>query len=53
MEKAQKEYYLNEKIKAIQHELGRRDDRVNEVEEFREKVETAKFPAEAKEKAIQ
>ena len=53
MEKAQKEYYLNEKIKAIQHELGRRDDRVNEVEELREKVEAAKFPADAKEKAVQ
>ena len=53
MEKAQKEYYLNEKIKAIQHELGRREDRVNEVEELREKVEAAKFPADAKEKAIQ
>ena len=53
MEKAQKEYYLNEKIKAIQHELGRRDDRVNEVEELREKVETAKLPADAKEKATQ
>ncbi len=36
MEKAQKEYYLNEKIKAIQQELGRRDDRVNEIEEFRQ-----------------
>ena len=53
MEKAQKEYYLNEKIKAIQHELGRRDERVNEVEELREKVETAKLPADAKEKATQ
>jgi ATP-dependent Lon protease len=53
MEKAQKEYYLNEKIKAIQHELGRRDDRVNEVDELREKVETAKLPPDAKEKALQ
>ncbi len=53
MEKAQKEYYLNEKIKAIQHELGRREDRVNEVEELREKVESAKLPADAKEKALQ
>jgi len=53
MEKAQKEYYLNEKIKAIQHELGRRDDRVNEVDELREKVETCKLPKDAKEKALQ
>jgi ATP-dependent Lon protease len=53
MEKAQKEYYLSEKMKAIQQELGRKDDRVNEVEEFRQKIEAAGMPAEAKEKAIQ
>src|SRR3954466_7154448 len=33
MERAQKEYYLNEKMKAIQKELGRKDDRLNEVDE--------------------
>ncbi len=53
MEKAQKEYYLNEKIKAIQQELGRKDDRVNEIEEFRQKIEAAGMPAEGKEKALQ
>jgi ATP-dependent Lon protease len=53
MEKAQKEYYLSEKMKAIQQELGRKDDRVNEVEEFKQKIEAAKMPKEAKEKAIQ
>jgi ATP-dependent Lon protease len=53
MEKAQKEYYLNEKIKAIQSELGRRDDRVGEVDELREKIEKAKMPTEAREKADQ
>ena len=53
MEKAQKEYYLNEKIKAIQQELGRKDDRINEIEEFRQKIEAARMPAEAKEKALQ
>jgi ATP-dependent Lon protease len=53
MEKAQKEYYLNEKMKAIQSELGRKDERVNEVEELREKIEKMKMPAGAKEKAIQ
>ena len=53
MERAQKEYYLNEKIKAIQGELGRKDDRVNEVDEFRSKIEKAKMPSEAKEKATQ
>ena len=53
MEKAQREYYLNEKIKAIQHELGRKDERLNEIDEFRQKIEAAKMPDEAKEKALQ
>ena len=53
MEKAQKEYYLSEKMKAIQQELGRKDDKLNEVEEFRQKIEEAKMPEEAKEKADQ
>jgi len=53
MEKAQKEYYLSEKMKAIQQELGRKDDKVNEVDEFRQKIEEAKMPADAKEKALQ
>jgi len=53
MEKAQKEYYLNEKIKAIQQELGKKDERVNEIEEFRHKIETAEMTSEAKEKALQ
>ena len=53
MEKAQKEYYLSEKMKAIQQELGRKDDRINEVEEFKQKIEQAKMPKEAKEKALQ
>ena len=38
MEKAQKEYYLNEKIKAIHQELGRKDDRIDEVEDLRKKI---------------
>jgi ATP-dependent Lon protease len=53
MEKAQKEFYLSEKIKAIQQELGRRDDKLNEIEELRQKIEAAKMPAEAEEKALQ
>jgi ATP-dependent Lon protease len=53
MERAQKEYYLNEKIKAIHHELGRKDDRSDEIEELRQKVEDAGMPKETKEKAIQ
>ncbi len=53
MEKAQKEYYLSEKMKAIQQELGRKDERVNEVEEFKQKIDEARMPKEAKEKALQ
>ncbi len=53
MEKAQKEYYLNEKIKAIHQELGRKDDRTDEVEELREKIEKAGLPEAVKEKADQ
>jgi len=51
MERAQKEYYLNEKMKAIQKELGRKDDRMNEVEELRKKIEQARMSKEAEEKA--
>jgi ATP-dependent Lon protease len=53
MERAQKEYYLNEKIKAIHNELGRKDDRSDEIEELRQKIEEAGMPKETKEKATQ
>ena len=53
MERAQKEYYLSEKMKAIQKELGRKDDRASEVEELSKKVEQAGMSVEAKEKALQ
>jgi ATP-dependent Lon protease len=53
MERAQKEYYLNEKMKAIQKELGRKDDRMNEVEELRKKIEQARMSKDAEEKALQ
>jgi ATP-dependent Lon protease len=53
MEKAQKEYYLNEKIKAIHQELGRRDDKSDEADELRKKIEQAGLPKDAKEKAEQ
>jgi len=53
MERAQKEYYLNEKMKAIQKELGRKDDRMNEVEELRKKIEQARMPKDAEDKALQ
>src|SRR5260221_1975595 len=53
MERAAKEYYLNEKMKAIQKELGRKDDRMNEVEELRKKIEQARMSKDAEEKALQ
>ena len=53
MEKAQKEYYLNEKMKAIQKELGRKEDRGNEADDLRKKIEDSKMPPEVEEKAIQ
>jgi ATP-dependent Lon protease len=53
MERAQKEYYLNEKMKAIQKELGRKDDRGSEIEELRKKIEQARMTKDAEEKAIQ
>ena len=53
MEKAQKEYYLNEKMKAIQKELGRKDEKGNEVDELKKKIESARMPKDVEEKAIQ
>jgi ATP-dependent Lon protease len=53
MERAQKEYYLNEKIKAIHSELGRKDDRSDEMTELKEKVAGSGLPTDAKEKAEQ
>src|SRR6516162_11742484 len=52
MERAQKEYYLNEKIKAIQKELGKKDEK-SELDELRKKIESAGMPKDAYEKAIQ
>jgi ATP-dependent Lon protease len=51
MERAQKEYYLNEKIKAIQKELGRGEK--SEFDELKKKIEEAGMTAEVKEKALQ
>ena len=53
MEKAQKEYYLNEKMKAIQKELGRKEDKGNEIDQLKEKIEKSKMPKEVAEKATQ
>ncbi|MEW6541874.1 MAG: endopeptidase La [Bacillota bacterium] len=52
MEKTQKEYYLREQMKAIQRELGEKDERVAEGEEYREKIAEAKLPKEVEEKAL-
>ncbi|QJC38553.1 endopeptidase La [Enterobacteriaceae endosymbiont of Donacia fulgens] len=50
MEKSQKEYYLNEQMKAIQKELGEIDEHPNENEILKKKIKLAKMPKEAKEK---
>ena len=50
MEKTQREYYLNEQMKAIQKELGEGDDGKDDVQEYEEKIENTKLSKEAKEK---
>jgi ATP-dependent Lon protease len=52
MEKSQREYYLNEQMKAIQKELGDMNDDANEVADLEKRIEEAGMPAEAKEKAV-
>ncbi|MDG2321412.1 MAG: endopeptidase La [Rhodospirillaceae bacterium] len=51
MEKTQREYYLNEQMKAIQKELGETEDGRDEVAEFEEKIKKSRMSKEAKEKA--
>jgi ATP-dependent Lon protease len=51
MEKTQREYYLNEQLKAIQNELGGDDDGSNEIAELTEKIAKTKLSKEAREKA--
>ncbi|MBX9608894.1 MAG: endopeptidase La [Gammaproteobacteria bacterium] len=51
MEKSQREYYLNEQMKAIQNELGQSEDGVNEFEELGKKIARAGMPKEARDKA--
>jgi len=51
MEKSQREYYLNEQMKAIQKELGEIEDAPNEVEELQNKIEESGMSKEAREKA--
>jgi ATP-dependent Lon protease len=51
MEKSQREYYLNEQMKAIQKELGELEDGPNEAEDLQKKIEDAGMPKEARQKA--
>jgi ATP-dependent Lon protease len=51
MEKSQREYYLNEQMKAIQRELGEMDDAPNEIDELQNRIDEAKMSDEAIEKA--
>jgi len=51
MEQTQREYYLHEQMKAIQRELGKRDDDQVEIEELKQKIEAAGMPPAVKEKA--
>lgn len=53
MEKTQKEYYLNEQMKAIHKELGGGEDGKDEITELEEKIQKTKLSKEAKEKALQ
>jgi ATP-dependent Lon protease len=52
MERSQREYYLNEQMKAIQKELGEMEDAPNELTELENKIEEVGMTAEAKEKAV-
>ncbi len=52
MEKTQREYYLNEQLKAIQKELGEREDGRDESAEFEERINKTKLSKEAREKAM-
>jgi len=47
IEKVQRDYFLREQMKAIQRELGEKDEQSEEAEEFRKKIEEAKMPEEA------
>lgn len=50
MEKTQKEYYLREQLKAIQKELGEKDERTAEVEEYRQRLKEQNVPKEVEDK---
>jgi ATP-dependent Lon protease len=52
MEKSQREYYLNEQMKAIQKELGEMDEAPNELDELQARIDRAQMPEEARDKAL-
>lgn len=52
IERVQREYFLREQLKAIKRELGEEDEQAAEVREFREKIEAAGMPEEAKKQAL-
>lgn len=52
MEKSQREYYLNEQMKAIQKEMGELEDVPNEAEELKQKIDEAGMPNDARDKAV-
>jgi ATP-dependent Lon protease len=52
MDKAQREYYLRQQLKAIQRELGETDETLGLIDEYRQKLEAAKLPEEAKQEAL-
>ncbi|WOJ94154.1 endopeptidase La [Congregibacter variabilis] len=52
MEKSQREYYLNEQMKAIQKELGEMDEAPNEADELEQRIADAKMPEEARDKTL-
>jgi ATP-dependent Lon protease len=53
MEKSQREYFLKEQMKAIQQELGEKDERTAEVEDYRKRIEEADLPEKVKQKALE
>lgn len=52
MERSQKEFYLNEQMKAIQKELGKRDEFKTDMDELKQKIKKAKMPKDTHEKAV-
>lgn len=52
LERTQREYYLREQLRVIQEELGKEDETLSEINEYKEKIKKAKLPKEVEEKAL-